>query len=115
MSLLLHLPSLSLSLECCPRPRPTVHRIRGPRCHSVVIFLSLRRRLSRRRQKPSWIHELFCERHEGLLTMWLGADISLARKASLFLCERQSGSKPISLSLHLLLPLPLSLSLSIPG
>merc|ERR1712194_523632 len=99
-----------LSLECCPAPHQTVQRIRGPRCHAVVSFFSLRRRgaesdpLSRRRQRPSRVDELFSERHEGELTMWLEADLSLSQGRPVYsdlLCGRQSCSKSISLSLSL--------------
>jgi len=101
-----------LSLECCPAPHQTVQRIRGPRCHAVVSFFSLRRRgaesdpLSRRRQMPSRVDELFCERHEGEFTMWLEADLSLTGKASLL-------RPPVWEAKLLEVDLSLSLSLSL--
>jgi len=104
-------PRFSL-LSAAPPPHQTVQRIRGPRCHAVVSFFSLRRRgaesdpLSRRRQRPSRVDELFCERHEGELTMWLEADLSLTGKASLL-------RPPVWEAKLLEVDLSLSLSLSL--
>merc|ERR1711920_613942 len=95
------------------------------RCHAVVNFFvpaTSRRGEGRDSLETSAEavlgNELFCERHEGLLTMWLRVDLSQGRPVySELLCERLSGSKSIcpSLSFSLLLLLPLPLSLSLPG
>merc|ERR1740120_584108 len=90
-------PPFSLSLlGAAPPPPPDGAANSWPSLPYRRELFSLRRRglervepLSRRRQKPSWVNELLCERHSGSKSISLSLSLSVSFSLSLSLSPSQ--------------------------